>query len=120
MSNLFDRIARQCEARLKAEMDRIKDDIQKRIGVPVVRTGGKVIRSKPGEPPRKDTGKLQASTSAQTIDATRAVHGSVSVATPYARRLNNEMNRPIFGQTLAENRDAIRDAMREAIATTKE
>lgn len=98
----------------------MKADVQKRIGIPVQRTKGKTVRSKPGEPPRKDTGRLQASAAAQTVDATRSVQGSVSVSTPYAKRLNDEMNRPIFGSTLADNREAISRAMRAAIVNTKE
>lgn len=119
MSDLFDRIARNVEAAALAEMQRLKPIVQKRIGVPVQRTGGKTIRSRPGEPPRRDTGRLQASATAQTIDATRTVQGSVSVNTPYAKRLNNQMNRPIFGSILPDNRQAIRDAVRSAIVNTK-
>lgn len=115
MSELFDRIARSAERRLKAEMERMRADVQKRIGVPVERSGGRTIRSKPGEPPRKDKGNLYASADAQTLNAGRTVQGSVSVNTKYARRLNNQMNRPIFGNTLAANREAIRSAVRAAI-----
>lgn len=119
MSELFDRIARRAEAALLEEMTALKGDVQKRISVPVVRQGGRTIRSKPGEPPRRDTGRLLASAAAQTIDAARTVQGSVSVTTPYAKRLNNAMNRPIFGALLQERKARILDALRRSITSTR-
>lgn len=118
MSDLFDRIGARVESVVKQKLDGMRDDVQKRISVDVERRGGKVIRSQPGEPPRRDTRKLYASTTSEVIRAGDVVSGAVSVDTPYAQRLNNEMNRPIFGQTLANNVDAIRDAVRESILST--
>jgi hypothetical protein len=117
MSRFFDRAAVAIEKRLLARAEIMRDEAKERIGVPVVRQGGKVIRSKPGEPPRRDKGKLQASASAQTINATSTVQASVSVSTPYAKRLNDQMNRPIFGPILSNNKKAILDAVRTAIVS---
>lgn len=115
MSELFDRIAASAERAMKPVLDDMAGQLRTRIGIPVDKSRTPWIRSKPGEPPRKDTGRLQTSTATQTIDANDKVLGSVSVSTPYAKRLNNEMNRPIFGDILADNREALRDALRRGI-----
>lgn len=113
--DLFDRIAASVERAIQPVLDDIAQQTRDRIGIPVDKSTRPWTRSKPGEPPRKDTGKLQTSTATQTLDANSEVRGSVSVDTPYARRLNSEMSRPIFGAILDRNRDAILEAMRRGI-----
>lgn len=103
---------------LAAPMEDLADDVRKRIGVPVERSGGRVIRSKPGEPPRRDTGRLQASVDAARIENDSHVVASVSVDTPYARKLNDQMDRPIFGDLLDQHTDAIADAVARGLAQT--
>lgn len=118
MSELFDRIGKSIEASLKPEMEAMRDDVKDRISVPVDKTTRPWTRSKPGEPPRKDTGRLHASASTQILEAGDVVNGSVSVNTPYAKRLNNEMSRPIFGPTLQNHAERIKEAVRRGITST--
>jgi len=118
--DLFDRIASSAERAIQPVLDDIAQQVRTRIGIPVDKSRRPWIRSKPGEPPRKDTGRLQTSTSTQTIDAGSEVRASVSVQTPYARRLNNEMNRPIYGQILQKNREAALQAWRRGITNPGE
>ena len=114
-NDLFDRISASVERALQPVLDAMAQQVRQRIGVPVDKSKKPWVRSKPGEPPRKDTGQLQASTNIQSIDANSEIRGSVSVERPYARRLNNEMDRPIFGDILQQNRDAILNAMRRGV-----
>lgn len=114
-NDLFDRISASVERALQPVLDAMAQQVRQRIGVPVDKSKRPWVRSKPGEPPRKDTGQLQASTNIQTIDANSEIRGSVSVERPYARRLNNEMDRPIFGDILQQNRDTILNAMRRGV-----
>lgn len=80
---------------MKDVMDRVEDvmegvgrdvsaDLKKTISIPVVRQGAKVIRSKPGEPPRKDTGRLYNSVRYVVyragVDITNVV---ITTETPY-------------------------------------
>lgn len=120
MSDLFDRIAASAERSMKPVLDDMAQQVRDRIGIPVDKSRRPWIRSKPGEPPRKDTGRLQTSTATQTLEGGDSVQGSVSVSTPYAKRLNNEMNRPIYGQILQKNRDALLDALRHGITNPGE
>lgn len=113
--DLFDRIPASVERAIKPVLDAMAEQVRQRIGVPVDKSKRPWVRSLPGEPPRKDTGRLQTSTATQTIDANSEVRGSVSVQTPYAQRLNNQMNRPIYGQILQQNREAILSAMRSGV-----
>ena len=50
--------------RLRGAMDRIgaglAEDIRESVSVPVGRSGGKVVRSKAGEPPRRETSGYRA------------------------------------------------------------
>jgi hypothetical protein len=118
----IDRIMSGLTAQVKATMDAAlrdtADDMRRIISVPVVRSGGKVIRSKPGEPPRKDTGKLLASVQSvvESLEKDK-VRGSVSTNVFYDVFLTNGTSkmapRPYAGPTeakwerLIENRLAI-------------
>ncbi|GIW77990.1 MAG: hypothetical protein KatS3mg104_3053 [Phycisphaerae bacterium] len=51
-------VKKACIQSLNQVLNKTVADIKEDISVPVVRIGGNVIRSQPGEPPRKDTGKL--------------------------------------------------------------
>jgi len=61
------RILAQAEQVMGEMAEDAAQDMRDLISVPVSRTKGKVIRSAPGEPPRKDSGALQASVKA-TVD----------------------------------------------------
>jgi hypothetical protein len=97
-------------AALRDEGETLSSDVRSRISVPVEKSGGKIIRSKPGEPPRKDTGRLHAEINTQTIVAGDVAEMAVESPTPYAPPLNNELNRPIYGLLLDESADRIVNA----------
>lgn len=120
MSSLFDRIGQNVQKALETKLGEMRDEVQKRISVDVERRGGKVIRSRPGEPPRRDTKKLYKSAESEVIHTDDTVTGAVSVETPYAQRLNDpaQLDRPIFGDILRNNVESIRDVARNGILTT--
>lgn len=66
------------------------DDLRELISIPVVRTKGKVIRSSPGQPPRKDTGALLASVKSviDEIEKDR-IAVTISTDTDYDQFLKN-------------------------------
>lgn len=120
MSSLFDRIGLNVQTVLEAKLAEMRDEVQKRISVDVERRGGKVIRSKKGEPPRRDTKKLHNSAESEVIRTDDTVTGAVSVETPYAKHLNDpaQLDRPIYGEILANNKDSLRDTVRTGILST--
>lgn len=74
------------------------------VGTPVERDGeGTVIRSKPGYPPRKDTGELQANIKGVVSEGTGSVTGTVSSSRPSTPHvpasLDVAMERHYFGST---------------------
>lgn len=99
---LFDRIARLIADAHRDTGSAVVIDVKDRVSVPVgyaigPRGGSRKIRSKPGEPPRKDKGNLQASIASETIEPTGdVIDSSVSASVPYARRLELDLHRPIF------------------------
>jgi hypothetical protein len=115
-----DEIMRKIASPLSRELlnisDGIVEDVRKAISVPVqilnpltsrkrdnpfgkragIKHGGNVIRSKPGEPPRRETGRLFTS-----ITPTVKVDGDTFILkvesnTPYDARLEYKMNRPFM------------------------
>lgn len=64
----------------------IAADIRERINVPVGRSGGRIIRSKPGEPPRREYGDLYKSVGTVAGgqgDQIEAIAGSTSKIAVY-------------------------------------
>lgn len=113
------------EADIEAESRRINEDIaadiKDRIGVPVgYRIGPKggttKIRSKRGEPPRKDTGRLQREITGETIAADGQIQSSVYAPTPYADPLENKLDRPIMTAHSEVYDDLIADRSARAAA----
>jgi hypothetical protein len=95
--DIMRQVAAQTEKELDALGQKMADWMKKLIGVPVVRARipgtrrlGKavIIRSQPGEPPRKDTGRLQASVHHLTYRVGWKVKLVVSANTPYAHTVN--------------------------------
>jgi hypothetical protein len=86
----------------------IADDLRHRMSVPVVRSGSKVIRSRPGEPPRKDKGGLVASVQVRMIlgDAAAPVVAEIfsdSEIAVYLEEGTEHMSpRPVWGVVAAE------------------
>ncbi len=58
-------VSRQVADRLELAVDSyvydLRTELRDLVAKPVGRSGSKIIRSKPGEPPRRETGKYQAS-----------------------------------------------------------
>lgn len=82
-------VAAEAERAMEKVMSAAEADLRKELGVPVVRQGGKVIRSRPGEYPRKDTGRLQASVTHVVYRAGNfKVRGVVSTNTSYDGYVN--------------------------------
>jgi hypothetical protein len=88
-------IADETEKKLDALGEEMAEWLRKLIGVPVIRqriagreTKTVIVRSQPGEPPRKDTGRLQASVQYVTYRTGWKIKLVISTNTPYAETLN--------------------------------
>jgi hypothetical protein len=57
---IMERLTAAAQEAMEQAGEDINADIVEMISVPVGRSGGRVIRSQPGEPPRKETGGLIA------------------------------------------------------------
>lgn len=111
---LFDEIETSIEEAMRDVGEKIVADIKDRIGVPVgytvgPRGGHKKIRSKPGEPPRRDTGRLQNEIASDVIAAQGLIEGAVYSPTPYAETLEDDLDRPIMTDHEAVYDDLIAD-----------
>jgi hypothetical protein len=100
VSEVFDAIALDVEKAHIQAGDDLATELKYKVSVPVQyvagpRGGTRVIRSLPGEPPRKETGRLQASINHETVAAGDVVETAITAAAPYAARLQEQMNRPI-------------------------
>lgn len=93
---LGESIARELIERFRPAMQKLaadmRQDLRQRVDVPVGRApakrkGGKgrIVRSKPGEPPRKETGAYQASIQSETnVNGTESIRATVFSDTPLA------------------------------------
>lgn len=93
---LFGAIVSDVVAKQSEVADAQVADIKKRISVPVDRRGSTVIRSKPGEPPRKDTGALYESIEQFTADSFTTIETVISTDRVYGPILEAQLNRPIM------------------------
>lgn len=119
--NLFDEIEADIATRSLELAEKIAADVKERIGVPVEykigpRGGTQVIRSKTGEPPRKETGTLQAGVTADVIAVQGQIAGSVFDEVPYAVPLEGGLNRPILTDLAETYEDFIVDGITRAAA----
>lgn len=104
--------------------DAIGADLEKRLRdklrVPVVRQGSRVIRSKPGEPPRKDKGNYQSSMDRVTVvsgDRIRAVAGTNMVRGVWLENGTGRMApRPHASVVIQEFKSEVLDRVRAALA----
>ncbi len=118
---LFDDMEADIASAARTITEKIVIDVQDRIGKPVgfiigPRGGTKKIRSKPGEPPRKDTGTLQAGMTSEVIAVVGQVAGSVFDEVPYAERLEGSLDRPILTDLAETYEDYIADGLARAAA----
>jgi hypothetical protein len=94
-ANPFDEIDRQLAADAREFAERLVAAKRADLRVPV--TYNPTVRSKPGEPPRRETGNLQGGIEARVFQPEPGIT-EVVLDSPagYAERLQLEMNRPIF------------------------
>lgn len=111
----FDDIIRDVTSAMRAEGERMAAEIKDRVSVPVERTGGKVIRSKRGEPPRKDSGRLQAEIASDTIEVGDVVSMAVYSPTPYGSTLEDPMERLIMTDWFDRFAEEVLDANVRAV-----
>lgn len=95
-------------------MDRVSKPVGYRIGP---RGGEQKIRSKRGEPPRRDTGALMNSIKAETISVGDKSSTAVTVNVPYGDPLENVLDRPIFEGELEATDELLLDMVTQAIGT---
>lgn len=99
---------------------KIASDVKDRISVPVgykigPRGGSTKIRSKKGEPPRKDTGRLKQSITSESITDTDEINTSVFTEVEYAKHLEEDLDRPIFESELEAVEQLILDHCVDAV-----
>lgn len=120
MSELIDELTADLATAMQSFVDEIADETRERVSVPVQvitgpRGGRRVIRSRPGEPPRKDTGALQDSVSVNVAETTENVDGYVHVGVHYSEPLQTKMRRLILDDRADEFADRFTDQMADAV-----
>jgi hypothetical protein len=93
--NPFDEIEADLGPVLRDVAEEMLARVQDRISVDVERVGSRVIRSKPGEHPRRDTGNLYASFIVEENTENHTVAAAVTTDVEYAVYLQLGMDRPI-------------------------
>lgn len=75
VDSIMSRIRAGAEVGMRQALELAREESERLQSVPVVRTRGRVIRSRPGQPPRRETGRLQASHRTQIEGEGDAVRG---------------------------------------------
>jgi hypothetical protein len=85
----------------------IVENIQNKLSVPVERHGSEVIRSKRGEHPRRDSGRLLEATTCEVRSDELSADLEISNPTPYGPFLDdpNKLDRPIVQGIVDEFED---------------
>lgn len=118
---LFPQIVADLATESRAIAEKIVGDVKDRIGVPVEyvtgpRGGTIVIRSKRGEPPRKEKGKLSDGVTSDVIVTDNQVAAAVYDEVSYSEPLEDELDRPILTDLLDTYEDYIADGLARAAA----
>jgi hypothetical protein len=92
-ADLFDEIRTDCFQAMERVGEAVRDEWQSRVSVPVEyvagpRGGVVVVRSLPGEPPRKETGELHDSIQAATESDADVLTTTVDSEVPHAAYTN--------------------------------
>ncbi len=99
-ANPFDEIVSDLMEPLEGVADAMVETVQEFISINVERQGGRVIRSAPGEHPRKDTGRLYESIQYEIERDESIITITIDTDTPYAPFLefgtSKMAERPIF------------------------
>lgn len=120
IGEVFDAIVSAVRAAHEKTTDDFAVELKYKVSVPIQivrgpRGGKRIIRSKPGEPPRKETGKLQASIKAQTIAPADVVASGITADAPYAVALQERLNRPITDGEIPTLETQLLNAVADAI-----
>lgn len=120
ITDVFNSIVSDVAAAQKDEGEKLAEILREKVSVPVEyetgpRGGVRIIRSKPGEPPRKETGALQTSIESETIEVGDEVATAVTVSVPYAIPLQESLDRPITDTELEAIQGEILDRLAAAI-----
>lgn len=99
--NPWDSIAAELEQAARGFGARVENHVRDKLSVPVEyvtgpRGGTRVIRSLPGEPPRRETGNLQGSIQARFFFEGSTIAVELDSPVGYAVPLQVERDRPIF------------------------
>lgn len=111
-----DSLVSDARAALADALGDVASTVRDRVGKPVgyaigPRGGVRKIRSKRGEPPRRDTGRLQKSVESAAIEIADKIAGSVYVGAPYAEPLQHNLDRPILSDVLEATEDLVLDRL---------
>lgn len=103
-------LRQQTVLKLRAATKHVRDRTAENISVDVERLpDGRVIRSKPGEFPRRDTRKLF--TTLQTFVDSKLLEGRVESPMAYALPLEQDMDRQFLTRTLREELPTVQAIM---------
>ncbi len=89
----------------------LQKSIVRNINVPVVHSGSQVIRSMPGEYPRKESGALRKSIKINTVTNKSGTTSRVGTDSPYASILEFDLDRSFIRRTAAEERKTVERIM---------
>lgn len=118
-SNPFDAIVRDMMEPLAQIGGFMAEQVQEWLSVDVDRTGSKVIRSRPGEHPRRDSGRLFTSITHDIAAQGDVITVTVGTDAPYAHYLENGTSkmaeRPILAGLLEQFEPILMNAVAEVI-----
>ena len=92
-ASVSDQLRRRSAAAAEQLGPEIVADVRQAASVPVEKEGGRIVRSKAGEPPRKQTGALVESIGYEVTAEALVVFSTCA----YAARLETDGDRPLFG-----------------------
>jgi hypothetical protein len=117
-AGLFEGIQSDVFTAAEAHGNQTRDDWKDRVSIDVVRSGSQVIRSLPGEPPRRDRGDLYDNIESRTEADAEVITVSVDTDIPHALftdagtdRMAARPHAPDPDEFLASLVDAVIDAI---------
>jgi len=104
-------IERTLERRLVQIGILLTSRLKANVSVPVEHTGSGIIRSKPGEYPRMETGRLKSSIKHQMGGTSSNRFVMIKAKAPYAAKLELQMARKLLSAVYEENEHHIRSIL---------
>jgi hypothetical protein len=118
--NPFDDIERDLRPRMDDLGAKMEAQVRDWIGVPVGRSGGHIIRSQPGEHPRRETGRLRGSIDHATDSQNGIITVTIDSDVFYAPLLENGTSkmakRPILTGLLELFEPQLEEIVAEVVA----